>query len=71
MGTCASQKQKKSRNNGELQQVVAQVRLSQDCSVILKQRASQSSYLNPFKNPILSRRLKEIPPSPNPQTQPE
>ncbi|CAD8090297.1 unnamed protein product [Paramecium primaurelia] len=71
MGTCAAQKQKKQRHDGELQQVVAQVRLSQDCSVILKQRASQSSHLNPFKNPILSRRLKELPASPNPQTQPE
>ncbi|CAD8128625.1 unnamed protein product [Paramecium sonneborni] len=71
MGNCAAQKQKKSRNDGELQQVVAQVRLSQDCTLILQQRASQSSHLNPFKNPILSRRLKEIPSSPNPQTQSE
>ncbi|CAD8090776.1 unnamed protein product [Paramecium primaurelia] len=71
MGTCAAQKQKRSTNDGQLQQVVAQVRLSQDCNIILKQRASQSSHLNPYKNPILNRRLKEIPTSPNPQTQTE
>ncbi|CAD8178460.1 unnamed protein product [Paramecium pentaurelia] len=69
MGICAASKQKKTSNDGELQLVVAQVRLSQDCESILKKRASQSSHLNPFKNPILSRRLKEIPTSPQPITQ--
>ncbi|CAD8105508.1 unnamed protein product [Paramecium sonneborni] len=69
MGMCAAQKQQKTTNDGDLQKVVAQVRLSQDCESILKQRASQSSHLNPFKNPILSRRLKEIPVSSQPITQ--
>ncbi|CAD8110370.1 unnamed protein product [Paramecium sonneborni] len=71
MGMCAASKQQKPAHGGDLQKVVAQVRLSQDCESILKQRASQSSHLNPFKNPILSRRLKEIPASPQPITQTE
>ena len=60
MGICASQNKAKPRKSGELENVVAQVRVSRDCDTILQMRAGESSNLNPFKNPILIKRIKEI-----------
>ncbi|CAD8105506.1 unnamed protein product [Paramecium sonneborni] len=46
-------------NNGQLKQVMAKVRQSQDIEIILKETTETYNTYNPYKNPILNRRLRE------------
>lgn len=61
MGQCHSSKKEKSNltNSGDLERVVAQIKLTNDIETILQERAGQVKMYNPFKNPILNRRLRE------------
>ncbi|CAD8183909.1 unnamed protein product (macronuclear) [Paramecium tetraurelia] len=46
-------------NNGQLKQVMAKVRKSQDIDIILKETTETYTTYNPYMNPILNRRLRE------------
>ncbi|CAD8158621.1 unnamed protein product [Paramecium octaurelia] len=61
MGTCAAQKQKRIQNDGELSETMLKVRMSNDSQAVLREKTKQKGSFNPFKNPIVSRRIKEIP----------
>ncbi|CAD8153123.1 unnamed protein product [Paramecium pentaurelia] len=61
MGTCAAQKQKNVSNDGELSETMFKVRMSHDSQAILREKTNQKGSFNPFKNPIVNRRIKEIP----------
>ncbi|CAD8180485.1 unnamed protein product [Paramecium octaurelia] len=46
-------------NNGQLKQVMAKAKKSQDIEVILKETTDVYTTFNPYNNPILNRRLRE------------
>lgn len=57
MGICAARNLRKQTIKGELQETMLKARLSHDNHSVLKEKIDQNGTLNPFKNPIISRRF--------------
>ncbi|CAD8098661.1 unnamed protein product [Paramecium primaurelia] len=46
-------------NNGQLKQIMAKAKKSEDIAIILQETTDIYTIFNPYKNPILNRRLRE------------
>lgn len=66
MGTCSMMQKKKTQKttqSGEITIMMAKVRGSVDIEYILNKKSNENKMYNPFKNPILNRRLRDTSPT--------